>query len=246
MTIRIHSLVLLATLMASGCDKGGDDSPATEEPAGPTASAPETPITPSGSDRSSAGECAMIERMSLDGRATPHHVSGNDDMALDVRDGQVGLRVGTSQQGSTNVVELRGAYGEATIEGTSTRACIARTGIVFAHARGTTPAQGVETAYSWTGDAGGSDLDASNRVRWYIDVNEDMSMVQTGAPTIEYSGTSGTFTFTKLNGTCEDPADSCHTVRFDILFTKVIDGSPDDSVQTRLAGEVSYSTLSEL
>ena len=222
-----HTFVIFAALLVA-CAGDDDDTNDLND------TDPSLPTNVGGG----GGACDLITRIPADGTSV---VSGDDDMSLDADGaGNVELRVDTVIQGGGGLsVTMRGSYQD---DGNGN--CIAVSNVVFRYL-GEFQA-GVEVPFTYVGDPTKGDvIDATDPMRFFVDVNEELSIVSILGETIEYMGTTGSFTFTELN-VPSDGGDFSHTLSFDIDLNAVDGGVLNTAVQSNLTGTVTFESLDAL
>ncbi len=243
--MRILVIACISAALALGCSSKGDDGKnkskgKTAGNQGSTAKKPGTAKVPPKTRKRGLG-CDVVRRTNTEGSADVEYLAGKDKMSMEVEDNKVKLRTGTVMTGGATLrVLMRASYVETEIQ--QRMICVAFTRIMFTYDGKKRPELDKPIAYKFTGDL--TKMRHNRATVFYVDINEKKSLASMGPPTIEYIGTEGTFKFVSLN----QPADKRkkHTVSFAIVFNKVTDGKIDDSVKTKLSGEITFDTSRDL
>lgn len=237
--LRYLSIGVFVAAVGLGCSS--DESKDKKKPGGKAPSTKTKPADDKAKPTPAPGRsgCSLVRRMATNGTATIEYVAGKDTMQMDVKDGKVGLRTGSVMTGRALRLQLRASYADANVNGRSV--CVAVSRLMFVY-HGKTPEAGKQVAYKFTGEP--TNLRRQRTTQFYVDINEQKKVINTGKPTIEYMGTEGSFTFTKVNESAD--GEFKHTLRFDVVFQKVKDSKLDPSVKTKLSGEISFDTRRKL
>ena len=184
-----------------------------------------------------AVSCKTVKKMPAEGAITKvEYLSGRSDLGLEITAGTGKLWVGgISSTGTSSNLRIRGAFEDVTAGDRSK--CIAVTNIVFASSR-FKPVKGRSYTYNWTGPEDSATVSPGG-TRFYIDVNEKKTAISVGAPTIEYSGVSGTFKYTKADKNADGEME--YRMEFSIVFKEV-----GGSAKTRITGSVEYVDMAPL
>jgi hypothetical protein len=219
-------------------DAGAEDDDATED-----AGSDSQPDEHADDGPDLSGACELIASIPTDGEASVQPLDGNDQLGFQVDGERAELRVASTGVGGAGLsVVLRAAQGEIDVDGAEV--CISLTNLVFLYGL-ETPQVGEQLDYDYDGEADSDILTEAYPVRFFVDVNEEMSAA--GNTDVDYMGTEGSYVFTEVNGVDPvDPDGGIHSVEFDVIFSPVDDGELDDSVRTRVTGRFTFNTLRRL